>query len=148
MLRVGENSRPPSNAHQKLVIMSRFQRKAKTLFTIMLVRALLPFMLPSDKLEPNQLEVSVHHQSLEELASVLSISCFRHPPDHHKFPLLMTHALLLSLSCPFPTSFTVSVSDALHLPTVCALPLGDHHHIPAFRAYPTPLLYHCCPHPQ
>lgn len=49
----------------------------------MLVKALLPNVLASDQLEPNELDVSVHLQPLEELALVFSISCFHHPPDHH-----------------------------------------------------------------
>lgn len=44
-------------------------------------------------------------------------------------PLLMIHALLLSLSCPFPKFFTVSVSEALHLPIVCPLPRAGEPHL-------------------
>lgn len=127
----------------------------------MFVRVLLPYVLATDQLEPNELEVSVHHQPLEELAFIFSVSCFRHPPDHHKFPTpydsctptfsILSSPQIFHCLCKWgsPSSNCLSSSmwDSETTP-----PPPPH---PSFQSKPTntispptPFPHHCCPHPQ
>lgn len=124
----------------------------------MLVKALLAYVLASDQLEPNELEVSVHLQPLEELALVFSISCFRHPPDHHT--TTNSYCLWYMRSCfLYPALSSNSSLSLWGSPSSNGLTRGTQRPSPpphpSFQSKPTntispptPFFHPCCPNPQ
>lgn len=76
-----------------------------------------------DLLRPDQPEVSVQHQLLEELALVFSASCFHHPPDHNSTTnsYFLWFMPVLSLAYPLPKFLTSLREAILHCPSVCPL---------------------------